>query len=364
MIQQPHTYQRKNILSGENSNSKLNFEPFLLDRRCCFKNFFISTDLASSDSMIMPIKLSIPKKPKQNNINYNNLNPEQREANEKANQIENTTTNNNSNKTNEKEIVNSTDFDSQNIDAGTKKENSNIDKNDDKILNEENVPKIVEKVYKNANLDNKIVHISKENLFEQIQIGSVCLFHMKINKKNPVSVVSVENPTEEICQIVKESKKRSLIYKILTNGDAIASVTSSSHDSFYTTAKIGKEECEISAQIIQKQSKEYKIRLFQAFFPKKGQMIAFNSFSSVLLQNELDRIQMEPRLPKMKKGIPVMYFGGRVKKESVQNFILETRSDSCAHFVFGKVDDTTYIGEVYSPLSPIQAISIAISHFK
>lgn len=340
----PHINCKQSDLQNENSNTKLYYEPFLLDRRCCFKNVFITTDLASSDSMIKPIKLSIPKKPKQIN-SIDKLNQEDRSETPK--QIINSPTNNKQNIINKK-----------NIESPIK------NKNDDQLFDEEKIPKIDNKNYRNANLEIKNIQLSKENLFTPIPLGSVSIFHMKIDKKNPTSIVPVENPTEEICHITKESKKRSLIYKIFTNGLAIANVTLVSHDSFYSTAQIGSEQFEISAQIIQKQSKEYKIRLFQAFFPKKDQKIVFNGSSSALLKNDTERIEMEPRLPKMKRGIPVMYFGGRVKKESIQNFILETRNDGCAHFVFGKVDDDTFVGEVYPPLSPIQAISIAVSHFK
>lgn len=346
--QQPTSYYESKKMVNESTKAKLNYEPFLKDKRCRFKKLFILTDISLNTSMIQPIKLSIPKKTKfSNNIEEN--------------------TNTNYTKEKESAVTSTSKKDNQIIEYIDEKESTNkniIQKEIDYYVQDNKKVSEIDNNNRNDNLDIKNILLSKENLFSPIPLGSISIFHMKIEKKNPVSVVSIENPTKEICSISKEIKKRSLIYKISVNGKVITNVTLASHDSFYSTAKINNEEYEISAQILQKQSKEFKIRLFQAFFPKKEGKIVFNGTSSTLLENKNDRIEMGPRLPKMKRGIPVMYFGGRVKKESVQNFILETQNDGCAHFVFGKVDDETYVGEVYPPLSPMQAISIAVSHFK
>lgn len=342
MIHQQHSdYSKQNNLSDENQKKKLNFEPFLIDRRYHFKEIFISTDISlNGSSLIQPIKLAIPKKPKQKA----QINMEVNEPIDNSNQV-----------TNASDNIPQTTKDDQINDI--QNQNNNIPLENDKV------PEITNTNYTNANLENKVIKLSQQNLFDPIPLGSISIFHMKIEKKNPVSVVPVEDPKETICTISKESKKRSLVYKISVNQNVVANVTMLSHDSFYSTLNTNDGQCEISALTILKQNKEIKIRQFQAFFPPKEQTINFNG-SPVLLKADTNKIEMGPRPPKMKRGIPVMYFGGRVKKESTQNFILETHNDGCAHFVFGKVDDETYVGEVYPPLSPLQAISIALPHFK
>eukprot|EP01013_Petalomonas_cantuscygni_P043891 TRINITY_DN856_c0_g1_i1.p1 TRINITY_DN856_c0_g1~~TRINITY_DN856_c0_g1_i1.p1 ORF type:complete len:355 (+),score=84.44 TRINITY_DN856_c0_g1_i1:105-1169(+) len=54
-------------------------------------------------------------------------------------------------------------------------------------------------------------------------------------------------------------------------------------------------------------------------------------------------------------------FGGRVKKASVKNFQLE--SAGVVHLTFGKVADDLFVLDFLHPLSPVQALSIAIPAF-
>ena len=60
----------------------------------------------------------------------------------------------------------------------------------------------------------------------------------------------------------------------------------------------------------------------------------------------------------------MLNFGGKVKKASVKNFILEDQSNpENARMVFGKVLEDEFRMDVGHPLSPFIAAGIAISAF-
>ncbi|OHT15987.1 hypothetical protein TRFO_42143 [Tritrichomonas foetus] len=214
--------------------------------------------------------------------------------------------------------------------------------------------------YENPNLMNKQIEINKNNLLEPLKLGTNAVFYIHVDPKNPKFVSSLENPEKEICKISRDGKMGSFSYKIILDDQVIATTTSNfSHNTFISVS----DKNEISAVTFQKQDKQLKIKQFQAFIPAPGTSVPASD-SSLLLKGDVAKIEMGPRPPKLKAGIPVLYFGGRVKKESVKNFILETHDDGCARLVFGKAADNRYVGEIYPPLTPLQAITIALSHFK
>ena len=62
--QQPTSYYESKKMVNESTKAKLNYEPFLKDKRCRFKKLFILTDISLNTSTIKPIKLSTHKKTK------------------------------------------------------------------------------------------------------------------------------------------------------------------------------------------------------------------------------------------------------------------------------------------------------------
>ena len=60
----------------------------------------------------------------------------------------------------------------------------------------------------------------------------------------------------------------------------------------------------------------------------------------------------------------VMNFEGKVKKSSIKNFILEDLYNQKAKvLLFGKSNEDEFILDIYSPLSPVVGVAIALSSF-
>jgi hypothetical protein len=82
--------------------------------------------------------------------------------------------------------------------------------------------------------------------------------------------------------------------------------------------------------------------------------------------NKKSAIKLRCKVPNVKGGIPVLFFGGRVKMQSVKNHILirECWPDDRPNniFVFGKAAELTYVCDIFSPLSTIQGICLALPH--
>jgi len=88
-------------------------------------------------------------------------------------------------------------------------------------------------------------------------------------------------------------------------------------------------------------------------------------FTVDLAQNGSQPQRYIPKPPKIKGGIPVLRFGGRVKMESVKNFILiNINTPETNTLVFGKASPTQFIGEAMNPLTPLQSILICLTQFK
>ena len=102
---------------------------------------------------------------------------------------------------------------------------------------------------------------------------------------------------------------------------------------------------------------------FDVYIPKTDLILNDNNNSNIL-KNLNNMIKLNPKPPKLKGGIPVLKFGGKVKMESIKNFILiNLNQPENQIFTFGKVSENHFIGELTYPLSPIQALSICLTHF-
>ena len=400
--------QTKKLLFTNSSQMNQHVEKkqtFVIDKIYYFKDDFTLTDKSMNDSTVSEIHLSIPNE-KINEKKYNSkgkryLSENQLEiSNSNKNEIENEeikVNNNNFSKNNMQTMKNNPYQNQQNPNA---KENNNHQPNDideDKkesnitlvkenniesipavsnhqeksssdseydFSEEQKIPLNTQQYFENIKLMPKSVEITKDNLYDCLSLGSSAVFYIHLDpkdKKNPKFISSLEKPNDMICNITRDRKIGAFSYKVLIDDDVIASVFSNfSHNSFYAISN----QHVISAVSFKKRNKKLKIRQFHAFIPKENVNVPSTNPSSLLNPDlNISKIDMEPRPPKLKAGIPVLYFGGRVKKESTKNFILETKEDGCARLVFGKATDEMFVGEIYPPLSPIQAITIALSHF-
>jgi hypothetical protein len=64
----------------------------------------------------------------------------------------------------------------------------------------------------------------------------------------------------------------------------------------------------------------------------------------------------------MKGGVPVLYFGGRVKLASTKNHILVSDALPGDALIFGKAAEGHFIAEVLAPLSAMQGICLSLVH--
>lgn len=327
--------------SNSKSSKGVHFESYLVDHQCVFKNMFILTDISFNVSLVKPIKLSIPKQTQ----NVSNPPPVKEQPVKPRPKP-------------------TTEPPPENIESPTvTNSNDNISQT---IQNDNNEQNSQPKIPQNIQSTNSITQIElKANiLFQKIPNNSVSIFYLKVNKNETWSIVPIENPSATVISVLKVNKVGSAV-KFKTSHPNLSDVNvySSANNSFYSVYETPQKNYEIAAVRFNKINKELKIRQFQAFVPVKDVMVSFQNASLLLNEETKNKIEMRPRPPKLKGGIPVLYFGGRIKKESIQNFILQT-SDETVRFIFGKVDEETFVGEVYHPLSPMQAITIALASFK
>ena len=60
----------------------------------------------------------------------------------------------------------------------------------------------------------------------------------------------------------------------------------------------------------------------------------------------------------------MLNFGGKVKKASIKNFILEDNDNpDNVRMLFGKIDDNDFRMDIGNPLSPFIGLAIALSAF-
>lgn len=75
---------------------------------------------------------------------------------------------------------------------------------------------------------------------------------------------------------------------------------------------------------------------------------------------------MQNRKPEWNAQIKgfMLNFGGRVKKPSIKNFILEDKDDpDMVRLIFGKIDDNQFRLDVASSLGDLVGFGIALSTF-
>lgn len=224
------------------------------------------------------------------------------------------------------------------------------------------------RINKNAGIPQKLT-ITKENMMQPIPDGFYASLDIIIvgEKANHWRIVDTSTK-QTILDAERDGKLGSFSIRIHHNDDekSLAAFVSSNftHRAFVARAIMKQTNLEIAAIAFKSQKKNtFNTRRFDAFISRKGVDIPASS-TSVLLKDATTRLQMHPKPPKIKGGIPVLYFGGRVKMQSIKNHILISDEIDGQQLVFGKESENTFIAEIYPPLSPMQGICLSLPHFK
>lgn len=208
--------------------------------------------------------------------------------------------------------------------------------------------------------------IKREKLFDPVPEGACASMNIIIKDKKANTWEIVDCSTQKtILTAERDSRMGSYtidIHPSTDPSDTLCSVKCNfMHTEFYT---VSKERGEIAAMNFKvKKKSKMPIKFFSALIPRLGEMHRACD-GSVLLKEPSKAIQLFPKPPKMKGGIPVLYFGGRVKLQSSKNHILVGDGADANIMVFGKAREDMFVCDVRAPLSPIQGISLALPHFK
>lgn len=213
--------------------------------------------------------------------------------------------------------------------------------------------------------ESRIISIDETGLFEPIREGTHVIVEFRISKKGiPLDIFDCASG--KVVLTAKKGSGMGYSVRICTNDDAqrqVAAVNATfTRRAFWSTSGTDTSDREIAAINFKVQKKTpVKMRTFVSYVPKEGTVIPVSN-DSVLLQKMESVFAMEPKMPKMKGGIPCMYFGGRVKMQSVKNHILVNQAGEGQYLVFGKARENVFVGEYYPPLSPIQGICLSVPH--
>lgn len=212
----------------------------------------------------------------------------------------------------------------------------------------------------------KSIPIEIGTFLKQIQQDSTISFTIEVSEQKKYTQY---NLLDEVSKTIVLFAKRDSsisgcsyqIFSIENVQNPIAQITSNfTRSSFTTTYMNSPTPYELCALEFKSGLKSVKpTKQFTAVIPNELEK------QMSLLKAENDVIKMIPKPPKMKGGIPVLRFGGRVKMESVKNHILVSPDDIETHIlVFGKVTETKYVGDAFYPLTPLQAFCLCLPHFK
>ena len=216
------------------------------------------------------------------------------------------------------------------------------------------------------------VKITQENIKEHVSEGTTALFSLKLypNKKNIEKYQFIDELTgNEIMFATKTSSVGSAGFNIFLTSypsQPIAILTSNfTRSTFFATCDFLNTKMEI-CDIEFKSGFMGKApnKQFTVYLPKEGEILKAKDSANLIKQQNQVNIYV-PKPPKMKGGFLVLRFGGRVKMESIKNFILVPPDDHENHiFVFGKVKEDIFAGDIMHPFTPLQAFCVSLSHFK
>jgi hypothetical protein len=206
-----------------------------------------------------------------------------------------------------------------------------------------------------------LVELTPENLFSPLSANAYSAVDIRVNnsKSGSWDIFDISNNIL-VATAVKSSKIGSLEIKIHMFGDTTLRPLARLHSNFtrlvfHANAEIDGVKQNIAAVKL-KLSKQQLDNNISASIPS-------SSIPATDLLREKDlAIKLVQKPPLLKCGVPVLYFGGRVKMQSVKNHILTMEGSSEKILVFGKAADDLFIGEFFHPLSPLQGICLSLPH--
>jgi hypothetical protein len=136
------------------------------------------------------------------------------------------------------------------------------------------------------------------------------------------------------------------------------------HSTFIARAQISEAPMEIVAirfKLAQKNTMTRK--RFSTYIPRAGATSPAGDCPYLFKHKDI-AVKLSEKPPLMKGGIPVLYFGGRVKSSCAKNHILTDEGGHADAMVFGKASNGHYIAEVLPPLSPLQAVCLSFVHLR
>jgi hypothetical protein len=206
-----------------------------------------------------------------------------------------------------------------------------------------------------------------EDMFHPVPENCRVSFDIRISsdKGNRMEIADVVS-NEILLSVTREGKIGSCTIKIHApqNESQIYSQIHSNfiHSHFHATTRADGTNKEIAAIHFKTQNRNSgNQRRLTAYIPKCGVAVPAGDASEFLKHKELG-MKMFEKPPKLKGGVPVLYFGGRVKLQSVKNHILVSE-DAAGHLlVFGKAAAGVFVADVFPPLAPLQAVCLALPH--
>lgn len=210
-----------------------------------------------------------------------------------------------------------------------------------------------------------IVNLNEYNMNLIMEREHVGIFYLKFQQGNVNSnhMYIVDAETNQILMKISKKGKLKTHHIVVTNpqsDEMIFQVIPLERNIF--ASEIVQNDKHIPLSVFHELESKSKFKQFEAFLPKDLDNPTYDPMK--LINNSNLSIKFQTKPPKMKGNIPVLYFGGRVKMESTKNCVLTPDFDHDTRtLVFGKISESIYVGEVYYPLTPIQAISLCLPHF-
>ena len=214
------------------------------------------------------------------------------------------------------------------------------------------------------------IAVNESSIEDIIPAGSTSLFTIKLwpNKKNLEKYIYYDEESEkDVMFATRNGSIGSVTYSIFLvskPNEPIAQVASNFTRSVFTATKIkGDKKEEICVVDFKSRMEKSPNRQFTVTIPKLPDDYIAEDIAMPISSKD-GKLTFVPKPPKMKGGIFVLRFGGRVKMESIKNFILVPPEDHEKHImVYGKETENTFVTDVFSPLTPLQAFSISLAQF-
>lgn len=214
-----------------------------------------------------------------------------------------------------------------------------------------------------------LIQITLDNINATVPQGKSACFYLDV-QQNEESWHFIDSVSKTcILKIYKDSKIKNMRFIVVdaTNEHNIIAIINSNLTrlTFFATYNFD-EICAIDFK--SQLTNNSQTRQFKGYITLDPSLFNNKTTNSLLIKRPQGAIVLKQKQPTIRNGIAVLNFGGKVKLESVKNFILmldeENNDDGFNILSFGKAHIRQYVGDLHWPLSPLQALCLAIPHFK